>query len=889
MKLTLLRTTTIAAAIALAGTVSFSPPAWAEAPFAFQSTQGKLPKEIIPLHYAAHLTPDMAGRRFSGTETITLKVVKASNKIVLNAHNLSIDSAQLKGKDGLLMPLKAELSKQVLSFTLPQEIAPGEYELTLAFQGKINTTGEGLFSMDYKVDGQNKTMLATLMQPTFARAMLPLWDEPAFRSTFQLSVDIPGNLQAYSNTPVAKQEKLANGMQRVQFGVTPKMSGYLLALVVGETERVSSMQDGVDVGIITTAGKKESAAFALQSSKDLLHYYNQYFGVPYPLPKLDQIAIPGGYHGAMENWGAVIYNEATLLFDPKKSPESTKKSTFSINAHEISHMWFGDLVTMAWWDNLWINEGFASWIAAKATAHFHPEWHSKLGDLAEREGVMARDSRPTTHPIQTPVENDEQARGAFNSVTYVKSQAFLRMLESYLGEDVFQRGMRAYIKQHQYSNTTSADLWRAMETASGKPVGKLARDWTTQPGFPLVTVAQSCENGKRKVTLSQQQFRSDRSEPLKITWQIPVEMSTIGGHAGAKATYVLLDSASKTFTLPSCQGTLVVDPNSVGYYRVQYDQAGFAALAKQASSMSDDGRLKLLVDAWALVSKEQMPMASYLQLVQQMKNEPRAIIWETMLTKLSGATKLLQGTPEQAQMQRYIRDVAQAKFQQLGWEEKAGETVEEKQLRTQLALILAENGDQAAIARAKQQFKRFVADPVSVPKESIDFVMQIAGRHADNEIYESLLTLLKNGKTTEEKHRYLLALASASDPKLAARSLPLALSGELSSEMALMVAPMVAQDQHNALAWEFVTKNAAALAKIIPAEMLHMEFGGVMGGSGDASDADRLEAYAKQNLGADAMPELKRIAAGIRARAQRKLLMLAQVKAALPAGEAVVK
>lgn len=885
MKLNLLRTSTIAAAIALACTTGFATLAYAEAPFSFQSTPGKLPKDVVPLHYVAQLTPDITGRRFSGTETITLKVVKATKKIVLNAHNLTIDSAQLTGKDGKLQTLQAELGKQTLSFALEQEIHPGEYALTLAFQGKINPTGEGLFFMDYKVDGQNKTMLATTMEPTFARSMLPLWDEPAFRATFQLSVDIPSNFQAYSNTPIIKQEKLANGLQRVQFGVTPKMSSYLLALVAGETERVSSVQDGVEIGIVTTVGKKDSAAFALQSSKDLLHYYNQYFGVPYPLPKLDQIAIPGGFSGAMENWGAVIYNESTLLFDPKKSPESTKQTSFSINAHEVSHMWFGDLVTMAWWDNLWLNEGFASWMAAKATAHFHPEWHSKLADVAEREGVMTRDARQTTHPIQTPVENEEQAAGAFNNVTYIKSQAFLRMLESYLGEEVFQRGMRAYIKQHQYSNTTSADLWSALEKASGKPVGKLAQDWTSQPGFPLVKVAQSCENGQRKITLSQQQFRGDGSEPLKITWQIPVQMGEIGG----KMEYVMLDNASKSFTRPSCKGTLVLDPGSVGYYRVQYDHASFAALAKQVSTLPEDGRLKLLIDTWALVTKEQMPMADYLQLVQQMKTEPRAVIWDTMLAKLTGAAKLLQGEPEQAQMQRYLREVVQAKFQQLSWEEKAGETVEDKQLRTQLALSLAENGDQAAIARAKLQFKRFVADPSSVPKESIDFVMQTAGRHADSESYESLLTLLKNGKTMEEKQRYLLALASASDPKLAARTLPLAISGELPPQLAMMVAPMVAQDQHNALAWEFVTKNAAALTKVIPAEMLHMEFGGVLSGSGQAKHADMLEEYAKQNLGVDALPEIKRIAAGIRARAQRKLLMLAQVKAALPGVVAAAK
>ena len=253
--------------------------------------------------------------------------------------------------------------------------------------------------------------------------------------------------------------------------------------------------------------------------------------MPYPLAKLDQIAIPGGFNGAMENWGGIVYNEAALLYDPKTSPEDVKQGTFGVNAHEVAHQWFGNLVTMAWWDNLWLNEGFASWMAAKATDHFHPEWRPFLDGQVEREGVLNLDARKTTHPIQTPVLNEAQAANAFDAITYGKGQAFLRMLEAYLGEEPFRKGIRAYMAKHQYSNTTSADLWIALEKASGKPVEKLASDWTTQPGFPVLKVEQACEGGKRKVTLSQEQFRLDEPAAEKRLWNVPVQVGTVGGKA----------------------------------------------------------------------------------------------------------------------------------------------------------------------------------------------------------------------------------------------------------------------------------------------------------------------------------------------------------------------
>ena len=425
----------LAAALTLAAT-----PALAEAPFSFAATPGKLPKDVVPLQYAAHLVPDLAAHTFLGSETVEIDVLKATAQIVLNADGIGIDAATLSGRavGDLKLAPRMNADQQTVSFALDKPLTPGRYQLALKFHGKINREARGLFYMNYKAGAAERTMLSTQMEPTDARRLLPLWDEPSFRATFKLTVDLPAGLKAYSNTPVERQEALDGGLQRIVFGTTPKMPSYLMVLVAGELERVGARQDGVEIGVVTTAGKIASADYALGASKDLLRYYNDYFGTPYPLAKLDQIAVPGGFNGAMENWGAIVYSEEVLLVDPKTSPERTRQDSFGVTAHEMAHQWFGNLVTMAWWDNLWLNEGFASWMGTKATQHFHPEWHPQLDSLAEREPVMNLDARKTTHPIQTPVLTEAQAAGAFDAITYTKGQAFLRMLEAYLGEDAFR-------------------------------------------------------------------------------------------------------------------------------------------------------------------------------------------------------------------------------------------------------------------------------------------------------------------------------------------------------------------------------------------------------------------------------------------------------------------
>ncbi|MGJ9419429.1 M1 family metallopeptidase [Massilia sp. CMS3.1] len=867
----------LAMALALAAAT-----AQAEAPFSFATTPGKLPKDVIPLLYDAHLVPDMAADTFRGTQRVEIEVLRATKRIVLNAANLKIERAALSGRglaERSLAPVLDE-KQETLAFELGAPLAPGRYTLALTFSGQINREGRGLFQVGYKAGGLEKKLIATTMEPSDARRMLPTWDEPAFRARFKLTVDLPASFKAYSNTPVEKQEKLATGLQRISFAPTPKMPSYLVVLVAGDMERVSARQDGVDIGVVTTAGKLGSTAFPLQATKDLLRYYNNYFGVPYPLAKLDQIAIPGGFNGAMENWGGIVYNESTLLVDPKKSPEDVKKLTFEVNAHEMAHQWFGNLVTMAWWDNLWLNEGFASWMAAKATEHFHPEWRPHLDGIAGREGVLNLDARKTTHPIQTRIDNEEQAAGAFDAITYEKGQGFLRMLEAYVGEDQFRKGIRAYMAKHQYSNTTTADLWAAIEKASGKPVGKLAADWTTQPGYPLISVSQACVDGKRQVSLAQEQFRLDEPALDNRLWNVPLQVGTVNG----KAWYTLLANRSTTITQGSCDGTLVVDPHSVGFFRIQYDRASFDALAANAARLPDPTRLKLLLDAWSLVTAGRTQLDAYVSLVARYGDEPRLALWQSILSNLGTLERLARGEPEQALIRRFVIDFVGPRFSKLGWEPKAGESSEDRQLRALLAATLARAGDERAIGEARERFARYQADPASVSPDMLDFVVNTVGRYADGATYAALGKHVAAAGTDEERNRFGAAMTLAQDPALAASTLGMAISPQVPVNLASVIVSSVGRE-HPDQAWAFAVANRDVLLKSTDAMGRNRALASVVAASSDTRHADMMEGYVGQNFGPDALVEARRVGNGIRVRAAQKARLLPQVRAALQSAQ----
>ena len=489
----------------------------ADKPFSFKDTPGKLPKDVVPTDYSIRIVPHIEKLTFTGKETVKLNVLSPVHQLVMNVLELEITDASLDGKPLPKSAINIDSEKELLTLALPSELAPGNHTLAFSFSGKINQQGQGLFYIRYQEQGspaaaEKKIMLGTQFEATDARRFFPCWDEPAFRAHFQLTTVVPENWLAVSNMPIESGKKIAGGKE-VRFAATPPMSSYLNVFVAGELDLIESRSGPTQIRVIATKGKAELGRYALEVTAQILQYYNDYFGVPYPLPKLDQIALPGGFGGAMENWGGITYYESALLFDPKNSSAETKQIIYEVLAHEMAHQWFGDLVTMAWWDNLWLNEGFASWMGTKCTAHFNPQWEVWLRRSVPRdptrrvgiakEAAMEGDARSTTHPVQQPIATEAEANSAFDDITYKKGQSFLRMLESFLGEEVFRDGIRRYIAAHKYSNTTTADLWNALSEPSKKPIGEIAAGWTAQPGFPVVKVKRERDG---KVQLTQERF-----------------------------------------------------------------------------------------------------------------------------------------------------------------------------------------------------------------------------------------------------------------------------------------------------------------------------------------------------------------------------------------------
>lgn len=851
----------------------------AETPYTFGNTPGKLPKDVIPQEYTVNLIPDLASKTFRGTESVTIKVLRPTSKIVLNQLNLEIDSAALSGKGMADLKLVPILDKelQTLTFNLPAPIKAGDYVLAISYRGLINREANGMYYDNYRTAKGEKTLIGTEMEPTDARRMVPSWDEPSFRARFKFSAELPINFKAYSNMPVVKDEPLSNDMHRVSFDLTPKMPSYLMVLVAGEMERTASMHDGVEIGIVTTEGKQDSTPYAMGASKTLLTYYNDYFGIRYPLPKLDQIAVAGGFGGAMENWGGIVYNESTLLFDPKKSPDSTKQRAFGIIAHEMAHQWFGDLVTMAWWDNLWLNEGFASWMGTKATDKFNPDWRVKLSQNGSREFAMSLDARKNSHAIQRKIENEAQASSAFDGITYQKGQMFLNMLESYLGEETFRKGIRSYMQKHQYSNTTTVDLWNALDKASGKPVAKIASDWTSQAGFPIVKVDAKCEAGKRKITLEQEQFLLDDKSPSARLWNIPVQIGTVGG----KADYVLLSKRSTTITQPNCNGTLVIDPDATGYFRVQYSGPLFAALSEKFTSLPDTTRAKLIGDTWAQVITDRLPLASYLDLMAKGRNEPRLAVWNMVLGDLSSFEAFTLGESIRPRFEQFVVKTLRPKLQELGMDEKATDTIEDRQLRSRLSSMLVQVNDEVVLADGRARYQRFLADPNSVPPSQLGLVLSIAGREADQATYDKFGELARTSIRGEDKFRYFSALALAKDPELAKKTMRLALATYLPPLLTNNVLSTVSRAGHMDMAWAFAKENKDVVLKGMDAKTLANSFFTIVSASTDAAMADDVIAFTKANLPADSMVEAERVAAAIRTRAEIKARLMPQLDKAL--------
>jgi aminopeptidase N len=774
---------------------------------------GKLPKTVVPIRYEIELKPDLNTLALSGSEAVDIEVLQPTAEVTLNAVDLTLESASVEG--GQAARITVDPAAQTAALTFAQPLERGRHRLRIAFSGRVNRFSRGLFFVDYPAGAGRKRMLATHLEPADARRIFPSWDEPAFKASFALSVTVPQAFLAVSNMPVAAEQPVDAASKRVSFAETPRMSSYLFVFVAGELERLERDYDGVRIGVVATAGKRAQGSFALDSAVALLAYYNDYFGVKYPLPKLDLIAVPGGIGGAMENWGGITFSENILLFSPATSPPGARRSTFGVIAHEMAHLWFGDLVTMAWWDDLWLNEGFASWMQAKAADRLHPDWQAWLNASGAKQGAMRTDARRTSHPIQQPVANESEAMAAFDGITYSKGQAFIRMLEEYLGEEAFRAGVRAYMREHAYGNATTADLWRALRGASGKPVEGIAGAYIEQAGVPLVVSEARCERGRQQISLRQERFTVRDPDARAQRWPVPVAYGPAG--AGSAAGTLLLEGEAR-IAAGACGEPVKLNLGDVGYYRVQYDDPTWKAFARSMAALGTADRVNLLADAWALVEAGKAPPERFFDLVGGLPDDSGRAAWAQVMRVMEQVDFLERGRPGRGAFQAYARARLRPVFERLGWEERRGESSDDGLLRPELIRRLGDLGDAGVLAEAQRRFAAFVARPASLRPGLRNPVTALAGRACDRATCELILGLARKSTGLEERRRYYFAVAGSRDPAIARETLALALSDELPNNFAGgMIGTVASGGEHAELAWEFVQGNFASLeAKMGP-------------------------------------------------------------------------
>jgi aminopeptidase N len=698
--------------------------------------------------------------------------------------------------------------------------------------------------------------------------MFPCWDEPVFRARFQLAATVPSNWLAISNMPEESSRDVGKGLKIVTFAESPSMVSYLVAFAAGELESIEDEVEGIRLRVITTEGKREQARFALEVTKQILPFYNEYFGTRYPLPKLDQVSFASTGASGMENWGAIIYNDLAFLYDPKLSTQNTKERVYEVVAHEIAHQWFGDLVTMAWWDNIWLNEGFASWMATKATDRFNPDWDTWLRAASDKEHAMHLDARASTHPVQQRIDNEAQAGDAFDQITYQKGQSFIRMLEDWLGEEAFREGIRSYMKRHQYSNTTTADLWAALANSSGQPVSEMAAGWTEQPGFPLVNVAP--EPGG--VQLTQRRFRIGETKVPPLTWRVPVRFGTPDDRKSSTVRLLGPDLLDVPFT----GGVLKANLGDTGYYRVRYDAPLFEQLIAKVSTLPEADRLNLLNDTWALVQAGSESITTYLNLAKQLVNDPSLTVAQNIVDRLWDIDRFARDSGKTENFRTWTRSFLQPRLKELGWDGKSDESPLAPLLRTNVIGLLAEAGDEAVKAESRTRYERFLKDPATLTGDLRARVLSVVGHDADENTYAQLHDLARKETSTEQKQFLYDALAASLNSKFAEKTLALSVTNELVPKAATNLVLRVGE-QHPKLAWDFAKPNLDTLFAKLSSIRANDYVPNIFRKFTDAERADELEAFAKASLPPDAGPMVARGAEEIRQNSELKTRIMPEI------------
>jgi puromycin-sensitive aminopeptidase len=799
---------------------------------------------VEPHVYRIEIEPDVGSATFSGTVGIDVTVHETAEEIVLNAAELAISDVEVRTASGAVIGCSVSFADELeqVVFHPASALAPGSCTLTCRFSGTLNDKLRGFYRSTFTDDaGETHTIATTQFESVDARRAFPCWDEPDRKAVFEVTLTIDRDVDAFSNSPIVDVRR-AGDKNVVRFSPTMKMSTYLVAFIVGQLETTETVDvDGVPLRVVFPPGKRLLADFALAIGAFALRFFSEYFDIPYPGEKVDLVAIPDFAAGAMENLGCITFRDTALLIDPSSAARAELERVADVVAHELAHMWFGDLVTMGWWEGIWLNEAFATFMATLCVDAFRPSWDRWVGFAPSREAALAIDGVHATRPIEYPVGPPKEAEGMFDLLTYEKGCAVLRMLEQHIGPEVFRDGVRTYLKSHAYANTVTTDLWDALEEASGDPVRDVMNTFILQGGHPLVSL--------RGDTLEQQPFSygpvpEGGESAIGDAWNVPVAVRTLasGGSAGAPeaklvlgTTPVRLDGAGR--------GLTVVNAGGWGVFRVGYNVEHRLALADHLSELTPLERANLLADTWATTLAGHSTLKEFLILAAKLGLEPDPTPWAPVAGALHLVRRIVTDG-DVAALRLAVAALVGPQFRHLGFDSQPGEGERTPTLRSLAINLMGTVGDDTGVrAEAARRFDASPiggghGDPVPADVEAATFavVAQLL-RPGD---YDALLARYRAAPTPQEEMRSLNALSAFPDIDLAMRTFDLAMAEVRSQNGWIVIAALLANPVAGQAVWgriseswdsilERFPKNAhARIAEAIPALCGDAEFAGAV-------------------------------------------------------------
>ena len=743
---------------------------------ALPATAQRLPGTVVPERYTLWFAPDLDQETFRGRESIAVSLSAPATTITLHAAEITFGEVTIEDAGGS-QPATVTLNEatETATLTVPRAIARGRALIRITYTGILNDQLRGFYLS--KANGRNYAV--SQMEATDARRAFPSFDEPAFKATFDITLMIDAADTAISNgRQVSDTPGPESGKRTIVFAPTPKMSSYLVALLVGDFVCRSGRSGATPIRVCSTPDKQGLTAFALSAAEQQVAFFNNYFGIPYPYEKLDIIGVPDFAAGAMENAGAVTFRERMLLVDEATASVAVRKSVASVISHELAHQWFGNLVTMKWWDDIWLNEGFATWAANKPLAAWKPEWKMDANAASETQAALGLDALRSTRAIHTQVETPAQINEVFDPIAYEKTGGVLGMIEAYVGPEPFRKGVASYLSKYSLGNAAGEDFWTEVTRVTENPVNRIMQSFVEQPGAPMLSVQTRCVAGDTEVSLKQQRFVGAPGAPAAApqTWTLPVCVKTATG----PATCTIVTQAEQTIRAPGC-GAAMVNADARGYYFTEYEPAAVAALATRTPPLTAVERISLLGDEWRMVRAGRHDIGVFLDLAAAFATDHTPEVLAAFAGRLGSVAGDIADTTERPAFQAWVQARLRPALDAIGLTDGLKDSDEVNSRRGRLLQLLS--GDPAVQQRARELAEAYMARPSSLSPTLVSPVLQVAAAGGDAALYDRYVARMTAAAAApEEFYRYFNTLASFRDPALVKRTQQFALSPQARSQ-----------------------------------------------------------------------------------------------------------